>query len=86
MTSQVQDTGEDLERRIASRTEELLRTNALLGEEITRHEATEQRLRESGERLAAMINAAPEAVCTTFAPTSFSSSPSFDASLPRHRT
>jgi len=62
MTSNLQPTDDELERRIASRTEELLRTNALLGEEITRHEATERALRESSERLAAMINAAPEAV------------------------
>ena len=62
MTAQTKASGDDLEQRIVARTEELLRTNALLGEEIARHEATERALRESSERVAAMISAAPEAV------------------------
>jgi PAS domain S-box-containing protein len=62
MTAQTKAPGDDLEQRIVARTEELLRTNALLGEEIARHEQTERALRESSERMAAMIGAAPEAV------------------------
>jgi len=62
MTAQTQQSGEQLDERSAARTEELLRINALLGEEIARHESTERALRESGERLASMIGAAPEAV------------------------
>src|SRR5258706_7666698 len=62
MTAQTQNTSEDLEQRVVARTDELMRINARLSEEIARHEATERALRESGERLSAMINAAPEAV------------------------
>jgi len=53
---------QELERRIAQRTDELLRTNTLLGEEVAEHKKTERALRESSERLSRMIGAAPEAV------------------------
>jgi C4-dicarboxylate-specific signal transduction histidine kinase len=58
ITEETRQTGNDLDERIAARTEELLRINALLGEEIARHDATVRALRESGERMSATIAAA----------------------------
>jgi PAS domain S-box-containing protein len=58
----IRQLNQELEQRITQRTDELLRTNARLSEEISLHEKAEQALRESSERLSRMIGAAPEAV------------------------
>jgi PAS domain S-box-containing protein len=58
----IRSLNQELEQRIAQRTDELLQTNTLLGAEVAEHKKTERALRESSERLSRMIGAAPEAV------------------------
>jgi two-component system, chemotaxis family, CheB/CheR fusion protein len=62
--SQQKRTHEEMERRIAERTHEVEATNRDLLAEISERKRTESALRESGDRIAAIVNSAAEGIIT----------------------